>query len=148
MLTCASHNPSSPPSVKALALLRASLSAPYPPSKPDAPPLEFNLEVIESRPPTPDQLRTIVSYLPKEGNYATFLSSHPAAAEQPNSAAGIAELGTRNPSALKWPVVVDWTGGRASVGDVDGVAKMLEALRQRRDGEVKDNVDQPKGWFW
>lgn len=150
-----SHHPSSPPSVKALAMLRASLSAPYPSSKPDAPPLDFNLEVIESKPPTPDQLRTILAFVtPKDvsaPSYATFLSSHPnapRAEEQPQSATGVAELGTQNPNALKWPVVVDWNGGRASVGDVDGVAKMLEALRQRRDGEVKDeDVVQPKGWF-
>ncbi|KAH0834125.1 hypothetical protein J3R83DRAFT_11415 [Lanmaoa asiatica] len=152
-----SHHPSSPPSVKALAMLRASLSAPYPSTKPDAPPLEFNLEVIESKPPTPDQLRTILSYVtPKDANaatssYMTFLSSHPSAPgseEQPQSAACIAELGAQNPNALKWPVVVDWNGGRASIGDVDGVAKLLEALRRRRDGEVKDeDVVRPKGWF-
>ncbi|KAN0080215.1 Thioredoxin-like fold [Tylopilus felleus] len=153
------HHPSSPPSVKALAMLRASLSAPYPPTKPDAPPLDFNLEVIESKPPTPEQLRAILSYVTKEGSgtaasqsYATFLSSHPSApgtGEEPQNATGVAELGTRNPNALKWPVVVDWNGGRASVGDVDGVAKMLETLRQRRDGEVKkEDVVEPKGWFW
>jgi hypothetical protein len=51
--------------------------------------------------------------------------------------------------AFKWPVVVDWDGGRASVGDVDGVKAILEAIRQKRDGEVKEDVDaQPKGWFW
>ncbi|KAF9235013.1 hypothetical protein BU15DRAFT_89751 [Melanogaster broomeanus] len=140
------HNASSPPSVKALAMLRASLSAPYPPNKPDASPLEFNLEVVESKPPTPDQLRTILSYLaPKDSAvpppYTTFLSSHPAV--------GISNLAAQNPSALKWPVVVDWNGGRASVGDVAGVKHILEALRQRRDGEVKgdDDVAQPKGWF-
>jgi len=43
--------------------------------------------------------------------------------------------------------VVDWNGGRASVGDVDGVAKMLEALRQHRDDEVKDEDVVPKEWF-
>lgn len=139
-------------------MLRASLSAPYPPTKSDAPPLEFNFEVIESKPPTPDQLRTILSYVaPKDAkeaipSYATFLSSHPSApdaGEQPQSAAGVAELAAQNPNALKWPVVVDWDGGRASIGDVDDVVKMLEALRQRRDGEVKDEDGvQPKGWFW
>ncbi|KAF9221786.1 hypothetical protein BS17DRAFT_784694 [Gyrodon lividus] len=138
-------------------MLRSSLSGSYPPDKPDAPPLDFNLEVIESKPPTPHQLRTIISYLtPKESvaaspPYSTFLSSHPSApgsSEQPQSAIGIANLATQNPNALKWPVVVDWNGGRASVGDVDGVRNMLEALRQRRDGEVKDDdVAQPKGWF-
>lgn len=139
-------------------MLRASLSAPYPPTKADASPLEFNLEVIESKPPTPDQLRTILSYLtPKDvtaatPSYTTFLSSHPSAPgseEQPQSATGIAELGAQNPNALKWPVVVDWNGGRASVGDVDGVVKMLEMLRQRRDGEAKEeDIVEPKGWFW
>ncbi|KAG6377761.1 hypothetical protein JVT61DRAFT_14534 [Boletus reticuloceps] len=152
-----SHHPSSPPSVKALAMLRASLSAPYPPTKLDAPPLDFNLEVIESKPPTPNQLRTILSYVTpphdvSTASYATFLSSHPSAPgveERPQSATDVAELGTRNPNALKWPVVVDWDGGRASVGEVDGVANILEALRQRRDGEGKDEgVVQPKGWFW
>ncbi|KAG8215456.1 hypothetical protein J3R82DRAFT_9072 [Butyriboletus roseoflavus] len=149
--TANSHHPASPPSVKALAMLRASLSAPYPPSKPNAPPLEFNFEVIESKPPTPDQLRTILSYVtPKDVNasYSTFLSSHPGLEEQPESAADVAELGAQDPNALKWPMVVDWNGGRASIGDVDGVAKMLEALRQRRDGEVKDeDVVEPRGWF-
>ena len=138
-------------------MLRASLSTPYPPSKPDAPPLDFNLEVIESKPPTPDQLQTILSYVtPKDASavppsYATFLSSHPSApgmGEQPQNASGVAELGTKNPNALKWPVVVDWNGGQASVGDVEGVAKMLESLRQRRDGEVNnEGVVEPKGWF-
>lgn len=139
-------------------MLRASLAAPYPPSKPDAPPLDFNLEVIESKPPTPDQLRSILAYLTPEdsgttgppSSYASFLSSHPSAPgsdEQPRSAVSVAELGAKNPNALKWPVVVDWNGGRASIGDVDGVGKMLEALRQRRDGEVGEDVVQPKGWF-
>ncbi|KIJ18360.1 hypothetical protein PAXINDRAFT_9437 [Paxillus involutus ATCC 200175] len=117
------HHPSSPPSVKALAMLRSSLSAPYPPDKPNAPPLDFNLEVIESKPPTPHQLRIILSNLsPKDSaaaspSYSTFLSSHPSApalSEQPHSAIGVVNLALQNPNALKWPVVVDWNGGRAS----------------------------------
>lgn len=61
---------------------------------------------------------------------------------------GIVSLVEQNPNVFKWPVVVDWIGGRASVGDVEGVKGILEAIRQRRDGEVKqDEVDQPKGWF-
>ena len=140
-----SHHPASPPSVKALAMLRQSLAAPYPPSTPGAPPLEFNLEVVEAA-PTPDQLRTILAYVP-DPSYAAFLSA-PAPGEA-QSAPGVAELGARDPGALKWPVVVDWHGGRASIGDVDGVAHMLEALRQRRDGELTDDgVAQPGGWFW
>ncbi|KAH7882739.1 hypothetical protein F5I97DRAFT_1907997 [Phlebopus sp. FC_14] len=154
------HHPSSPPSLKALALLQSSLSSPYPPNKPDAPPLEFDLDVVESTPPTPDQLRIILSYLtPKQSTSvpvgsqysSTFLSSHPSApgaSEQPQSAVGVANLVSQNPNAFKWPVVVDWNGGKASVGDVEGVKNILESIRQRRDGEVQgEDVHQPKGWF-
>jgi hypothetical protein len=42
---------------------------------------------------------------------------------------------------------VDWTGGRASIGDVEGVKEILEAIRKERDGEAKRVEDQPKGWF-
>lgn len=49
---------------------------------------------------------------------------------------------------FKWPVVVDWTGGRASIGDVEGVKEILEAIRKERDGESKgEESHQPKGWF-
>ncbi|KII90225.1 hypothetical protein PLICRDRAFT_108007 [Plicaturopsis crispa FD-325 SS-3] len=144
------HHPSSPPSVKALSLLRSSLSAPYPPNKPDAPPLQFDLEVVESTPPTADQLRTILSYLPSKNNsLSAFVSSHPASAsEEPKSADGLVRLASQTPNAFKWPVVVDWTGGKASIGDVDGVKTILEAVRQKRDGEVKEEEEhKPKGWF-
>ncbi|KAL4070221.1 hypothetical protein V8B97DRAFT_549139 [Scleroderma yunnanense] len=152
------HNPSSPASVRALAMLRSALSGPYPTDKPAAPPLQFNLEVVESTPPTPDQLKSILSFLTTPGtndvplSFSTFLSAHPnapAPSEQPHTPAGISSLAARNLDALKWPVVVDWNGGRASVGDVEGVKSILEALRQRRDGEVKDeDTQQPKGWFF
>lgn len=150
------HHPSSPPSIQALALLRNALASPYPPGKPSAPPLEFDLEVVEKKPPTPDQLKIILSYITPPRSTAppalsTFLSAHPASpgpGEQPQSVKGIVSLVEQNPNVFKWPVVVDWVGGRASVGDVEGVKEILEAIRQRRDGEVnKEEVDQPKGWF-
>lgn len=150
------HHPSSPPSIQALALLRSALSSPYPPGKQSAPPLEFDLEVVETKPPTADQLRTILTYITPPKSTApsvssAFLSAHPASSglgEQPQSVKGIVSLAEQNPNVFKWPVVVDWIGGRASVGDVEGVKDILEAIRQRRDGEVKqDEVDQPKGWF-
>ncbi|EJF58734.1 hypothetical protein DICSQDRAFT_148939 [Dichomitus squalens LYAD-421 SS1] len=141
------HNPSSPASAKALSLLRSALSSPYPPSKPSAPPLNFNLEVIENKPPTKDQLRTILSYVPAKspsgtGGIApapsaeTLLSSHPTVDERPHDVEGVATLANRNPNALKWPIVVDWHNGRASIGDVGGVQQILEELRRKRDGEA------------
>ncbi|KAF5376368.1 hypothetical protein D9757_008636 [Collybiopsis confluens] len=152
------HHPSSPPSQKALNLLRSAVSGPFPPDKPSSPPLDYKLEVVES-PPTRDQLRTIVDFVSPVGKQnsaisasSLFLSAHPSTptgSETPQSVSAIHDLGTKNPNALKWPIVVDWNAGQASIGDVEGVKNMLETLRKRRDGELPkdDNADQPKGWF-
>lgn len=139
LVNSSSHSSSSPPSVAALKLLKSALSGPYPPSKPSAQPLAFNLEVIEEQPPTSDQLRTIASYLPSASfNPQAFVSAHPTVSSDTplNSEAAVRELAQKNPRALKWPIVVDWSGGRAAVGDVEGVKGMLEALRKDRDGEA------------
>lgn len=153
LLSC-SHNTSSPPSITALQLLRAALSSPYPSTKPNAPPLKFNLEVIENKPPTTDQLKTVLSYLPATTSAAgstspdVLVSSHPTVETRPTSTEGVARLASNNLHALKWPIVVDWDGGRAAVGDVEGVKSILEELRKKRDGEVKeDEGHKPKGWF-
>jgi hypothetical protein len=128
------------------------LSSPYPPDKPTDPPLEFNLEVVEN-PPTPDQLKIIMSYLPSKSvsPSSAFISAHPAApsgSELPQTFSGVANLGQQNPNAIRWPIVVDWLGGQASIGDVEGVKGILETLRQRRDGELQDeDVHRPTGWF-
>ncbi|KAF8063969.1 thioredoxin-like protein [Lyophyllum atratum] len=146
------HQPSSPPSTKALNLLRSSLSSPYPPDQPQKRPLDFNLDVVEG-PPTPDQLRTILSYLPSKSVSPSnaFLSAHYAApfdSERPGDVGSIAKAAQENPSALKWPIVVDWNAGKACVGDLECVKGILENLRKRRDGELKEEeVDQPRGWF-
>lgn len=131
-----SHSPSSPSSVAALKLLNAAVSGPYPPSKPDAPPLSFTLETIENQPPTADQLRTILSYLPGVSSLDSFVSAHYAVDAKPTSTAGLSKLASQEPRALKWPIVVDWEGGKAAVGDVEGVRSILEELRKKRDGET------------
>lgn len=136
-----SHNSTSPPSTKALSLLRSSLSNPYPPNKSSAP-LDFKLDVVESA-PTPDQLKTILSYVSPNGSSpaaGVFLSAHPSApasGEQPDSLSGISGLGGKNPNAFEWPIVVDWDNGKASIGDVEGVKDILERLRKKRDGEAE-----------
>ncbi|KAF8151961.1 hypothetical protein K438DRAFT_1864842 [Mycena galopus ATCC 62051] len=133
------HSPSSPPSVKARTGTSAlSLSEPYKGSSP----LHFNLEVVEA-PPTSDQLRIIMSYLPSknaassESPASVFLSAHPSSSSSDSAnLATIANLGRDKPNTFKWPVVVDWNAGKASVGDIDGVKGILELLKQQRDGEV------------
>ena len=151
-ITSNSHYAKSAPSNRALGALRAALSGPYPPDKPSNPPLEFNLSVVEGS-PTPDQMRTILSYISPRAAaspVSTFVSAHPASAgktETIHDAKDVSELGRNHPNALKWPIVVDWTGGYACVGDVDGVHSLLEVIRKQRDGETKEEVDKPKGWF-
>ena len=131
-----SHSPSSPASVTALKLLNAAASGPYPPSKEGAPPLAFNLEVVENQPPTSDQLRTILSYLPGTSSLDSFVSAHYAVDAKPTSTSGLAKLASQEPRALKWPIVVNWMDGKAAVGDVEGVKKILEDMRKQRDGEA------------
>ncbi|KAJ7650879.1 thioredoxin-like protein [Roridomyces roridus] len=136
------HHPNSPPSVKALGMLRAAVSSAYPPG--GSKPLPFNLEVVEA-PPTADQLRTILSFIPSKNNNeevsaaSVFLSAHPASASSTGaSVQSIAGMRRDKPNTFKWPVVVDWNAGRASVGDVEGVKGILEHLRQQRDGEASN----------
>jgi Protein of unknown function (DUF1687) len=108
------------------------------------------LDVVDGL-PTIDQIRTIESYLTKGGGLHSFLSidpTSPDANEQPGTAEKVLVLAGRNPGAFRWPVVVDWTGGKASVGDLEGVKNILENLRKKRDGELtEENEHRPKGWF-
>lgn len=95
--------------------------------------------MVESA-PNPDQLKTILSYLPSPAvNPAmVLLSAHPStsgSSEQPTTPAAISAIADRNPKALKWPIVVDWFGGRTSIGDVEGVKGILEHLRKEGDGD-------------
>lgn len=143
-----SHNPSSPPSKKALDLLRAANSTPYPASRtPPAPPLNYDLEVVESV-PTTDQLRTILEYLPSKATSPSmaFLSAHPSSGgessgERPGTIEGIVKLAEKNKNALRWPIVVDWEDGQVAVGDLEGVKKILEKIRKKRDGEEAEPED-------
>lgn len=105
------------------------------------------MEVIENQPPTGDQLRTILSYLPSRsptgsGGVAdsptaeALLSSHPTVDSRPQDPDAVVALAVKNPHALKWPIVVDWNNGRAAIGDVGSVKQLLEELRKTRDGET------------
>ncbi len=63
------------------------------------------------------------------------MSSHPTVDKLPTSVDGVEKLAKGNPHALKWPIVVDWMSGKASIGDVEGVKSILEEIRKLRDGE-------------
>ncbi|KAF9514922.1 hypothetical protein BS47DRAFT_828897 [Hydnum rufescens UP504] len=143
---------SSPQSKQTLALMRSALSSPYPPvdkaSNVQArKPLEFDLNAVENQPPTPDQIRTILSYL--NVPVGTLVSSHPSAttSPQPDSPKALYEAALRNPRIFRYPVVCNWESGEAAL-DVGGVKRMLDKLAKIRDGDVDDEVVQPKGWFF
>lgn len=88
-------------------------------------------------------MTSILSYIPQASNSkgsnqtaeSSFLSSsHPATSDlKTNVSTGtLKELAEKNAKAVKWPIVVDWTGGRASIGDVDGVKAMLDAIKKEQ----------------
>lgn len=81
-----------------------------------------------------DQLRAISGYSPK-GGLSGFLSGS-GAGEQVGSAEKVLALAGQSPDSFKWPVVVDWSGGKASIGDIEGVKEILEGIRKKRDGET------------
>jgi len=43
----------------------------------------------------------------------------------------ITALAEKNSKALKWPIVVNWDDGKASIGSVEGVKDILETLRKK-----------------
>lgn len=138
MRTSTSHNPSSPHSRQVLNQLRASLSSPYPPSS-SSTPLEFELEVVETK-PTTEQLRTIRGYLnlPTTGEKVRLRFFPDTASD-----CGQSDL------QLEEPIVVNWNDGVASAGSAAPGA-VLEALQQQRDeraGEGKKDEGGGKGLF-
>jgi hypothetical protein len=78
-----------------------------------------------------------------------LLSAHPTTSgTEPPTLKGIVELAEKNPKSLMWPIVVDWNNGKAGIGSVEGARDILETIRQRRDGELKDEETYlPKGCF-
>ena len=106
-------------------------------------PLEFDLEVVEG-PPTSDQMRTILGYLKSEPSSESstasstasnvFLSAHPSSTSTSpgTSLTRVAELGRTSPSAFRWPVVVDWDGGRAAIGNLDDIKRILDAIKKEQ----------------
>jgi hypothetical protein len=95
-------------------------------------PLDFDLQVF-NEPPNPDQISTILSYL-KSGSVAPLISAHPSGTTGSPSSDILASLAKTNPKIMKWPIAVNWDDGEVAVGDADGVTKMLENLRKKRDG--------------
>ena len=123
-----SHNSSCSQSKTALSLLRSALSSPYPPDNPNGQPLQFNLSVVEA-PPNPDQLKTILSYLPSPATNPSMalLTVHHSVpiTGQPTTLKEIAALAEKNPKVVKWPIVVNWNDGKASIGGVAGAKDIL-----------------------
>jgi len=157
------HNPTSPASNQALKILRGALTPnAQPVSKPavngatSAKPepakahAEFELDVVAA-PPTPDQISIILSYLSSRGSatLSSFLSAHPSTPTgSPSSASSLSAMAAANPRIMRWPIVVNWEDGEASIGSIDGVKKMLNSLQTKKEAGPDGDVLKPKGWFW
>jgi len=96
---------------------------------------------------------TILGYPPRvrdvdDPHHVTALiSSHPSAPSlpvRPHSPEGLVRLAEKSPLALKWPIIVDWTSGRASAGDSEGVKDMLEYQMER--SRKREDIS-PEGGF-
>lgn len=82
---------------------------------------EFDLDVTE-KPPTPDQLRTILDYV---GTPSSVINGASTVDEAMKKFKQDAE-------SFKRPVVVDWNNGKATVGDNESaILKMLGALPKK-----------------
>ncbi|KAI0027863.1 hypothetical protein K488DRAFT_19830, partial [Vararia minispora EC-137] len=104
-----------------------SIYSPYPPDGTSRAPLKFNLTVAEN-PPTPDQAGTILSYL-RGSDVTVLLSAHPSVGDhRPTTPEAPVRLVESTPNVLKWPVVVDWSSGRAAAGSTEGILEILEYL--------------------
>jgi hypothetical protein len=57
-------------------------------------------------------------------------------------------MASTNPRIMRWPIVVNWDSGEATIGNLDGVKTLIENLRKGNAGSGKDDMVKPKGWFW
>ena len=71
------------------------------------------------------------------GSADALISAHPSTSSSSSGRTpeDVIKMARGNLNALKWPIVVDWHGGRAAIGDLEGVKRILEELRKKRDGE-------------
>ncbi|KAB5547191.1 thioredoxin-like protein [Coniochaeta sp. 2T2.1] len=82
---------------------------------------EFDLDVTE-KPPTPDQLMTILDYVGNPGVVIPGTSSVDEAMQKFK----------QDSESFKRPVVVDWNNGKAAVGDNESaILKMLDELPKK-----------------
>ncbi|KAF8321042.1 uncharacterized protein EI90DRAFT_3080358 [Cantharellus anzutake] len=124
------HN-NSPQSTQCLRLLRSALSGPYPPPDPKMQtikpgnPLNFTLNEVKDQPPTPDQIRIILSYL--KAPLATLVSSHPSVTFRPDSAESLYNESLQNPKVFRYPVACNWDDGEVAL-ESSGIKRMLDNL--------------------
>lgn len=85
---------------------------------------------------------------------STFLSAHPTSAGSETGSGDeverVVKTAEKNRTALKYPLVVDWDGGKVAVGDLSEVQKILDArLKARNDASTGGNSEggEKKGWF-
>jgi hypothetical protein len=77
-----------------------------------------------------------------------FLSAHPSSNEEGKGADEVERVrntGTKNPLALKYPLVVDWDRAKIAVGDINDVKKILDSRAEERDSGGSDGSGSGDG---
>ncbi|KAF2458354.1 thioredoxin-like protein [Lineolata rhizophorae] len=88
--------------------------------------MDFELDVTEA-PPTPDQLKSILEYLPRESDVGKIVSGAKGLED------AVKLVGSK-PDAFVRPLTVDWNSGKLVVGDdKSAILAMLRALPKETD---------------
>ncbi|QRV90375.1 hypothetical protein RhiJN_18393 [Ceratobasidium sp. AG-Ba] len=83
------------------------------------------LQYLQSQQPSPSTISIGVPSLSR------FLVKH---SEPVNSTDELAALAQRNPSAVRWPVVVHWDDGLVAIEREDDVNHILEVIYEEANG--------------
>ncbi|KAK7035627.1 hypothetical protein R3P38DRAFT_602521 [Favolaschia claudopus] len=146
------HNPDNPLSVSALKALEEAKDF-FPPfgklEKPEQNhftkfhgPLKLDITVKE-RPPTSEEFSRILRILTDRlGAKTLHTFTHPSVLatlrEHPTNIPMLAQLVSRTPEILRWPVIIDWYGKKCSLGGEDYKVFMRTAAVKRKEALLKD----------
>ena len=86
----------------------------------------YRIDVIDSQPPTIEQLRQVASFLPHQQQGESRWHQM---VQQPDKLQDWSEIAQKlheEPSLLTRPIVVDWSNGKAAISDND-IEKLINA---------------------
>ncbi|KAI7852445.1 hypothetical protein BDC45DRAFT_513430 [Circinella umbellata] len=92
----------------------------------------YRIDVIDSQPPTIEQLRQVASFLPHQGKEESSWYSMVQHPDKLQDWSEIAQKIHEEPSLLTRPIVVDWSNGKAAINDND-IEQLINERVQTKD---------------